>query len=160
VSALNASWDILKQESEMQGENKRPEHKTPQMHMNDHEEKFRSALGDMQAIQANDPLKRLISSALGPITAAREKIRELLDRAGVAHQAPGAKKITSKLDAVADKADEAYRHLLAHTSESEGGGFDRNLDNDVPTNSAGQGGPLGYAMEDMKNNSSMPENVF
>ena len=96
----------------MEGENKRPEHKTPQMHMNDHEEKFRSALGDMQAIQANDPLKRLISSALGPITAAREKIRELLDRAGVAHQAPGAKKITSKLDAVADKADEAYRHAV------------------------------------------------
>ena len=159
MSALNASWDILKQEGQMQGENKRPEHKTPEMHMNEHEDKFRSALGDMQAIQANDPLKRLISSALGPITAAREKIRELLDRAGVAHQAPGAKKITSKLDKVADSADDAYRHLLAHTNESDGGGFDRNAAMDVPTNTSGQGGPLEYAMEDMRNNSA-PENPF
>jgi hypothetical protein len=161
VVALNTSWDILKQEDQTQGENKRPEHKTPEMHMNEHEDKFRSALGDMQAIQANDPLKRLISSSLGPITAAREKIRELLDRAGVAHQAPGAKKITGKLDKVADAADEAYRHLLAHTNESEGGGFDRNaLDTGVPTNTTGQGGPLEYAMADMKNNSSAPENPF
>ena len=109
----------------MQGENKRPEHKTPEMHMNEHEEKFRSALGDMQAIQANDPLKRLISSALG----------------------------------VADSADDAYRHLLAHTNESDGGGFDRNAAMDVPTNTSGQGGPLEYAMEDMRNNSA-PENPF
>ena len=144
----------------MQGENKRPEHKTPQMHINEHEDKFRSELGQMQAIQANDPLKRFISSALDPITQAREKLRQLLDLAGVAHAAPGAKKITSKVSKVVESADDAYRTLLAHTSESEGGGFDRIMDNDVPTNTSGQGGPLGYAMEDMKNNSSMPENAF
>lgn len=160
MSALETSWDILKQESEMQGENKRPEHKTPQMHINEHEEKFRNELGQMQAIQSNDPLKRFISSALDPITQAREELRRLLDLAGIAHAAPGAKKITSKVSKVAEAADDAYRTLLAHTSESEGGGFDRNMNNDVPTNTTGQGGPLGYAMEDMKNNSSMPENVF
>lgn len=141
----------------------RPEYKTPEMHMNEHEDKFRQALGDMNAIQANDPLKLLIHSALDPITEAREKIRQILDTAGVAHAAPGAKKITSKLDKVADAADEAYRHLLAHTSDSEGGGFDRQSVNNVPTNSSGQGGPLEYAMEDMKNansSSNLPEKPF
>jgi len=145
VAALDSSWRVVK-EAATKGQ-VRPEHKTEEMAVNDHEQKFRDSMMDAAATQANTPLKNLIEQSLPSVDSHRKNLRVLLDNAGVAHAAPNAKKVTGPLEKVLEALDRTYRELNSHTKSSMGPGFEGTGD---PLNLDSTGGALGYSMDALR----------
>ena len=145
MAALDSSWLVMK-EAAAKGQ-VRPEHKTEEMAVNEHEQKFRDSMMDAAATQANTPLKNLIEQTIPNVDSHRKNLRVILDNAGVAHAAPNAKKVTGPLDKVLDALDDAFRNLNAHTESSMGPGFKGTGD---PLNLDSTGGALGYSMDALR----------
>ena len=149
VAALDSSWRVVK-EAAAKGQ-VRPEHKTEEMAVNDHEEKFRDSMMDAAATQANTPLKNLIEQSLPSVDSHRKNLRVLLDNAGVAHAAPNAKKVTGPLEKVLQALDTTYRELNSHTESSMGPGFKgKGESSGDPLNLDSTGGALGYSMDALR----------
>lgn len=148
MAALDSSWDILKAAEAQQKE--RPEHKTPDMAVNEHEEKFRTAMMDNAATQGNTPLKNLIEQSLPIVNEARKRIADLLDNAGVAHAAPNAGKVVKPLAAAQKKLNEGFWELNAHTASSMGDGFETGESSGDALNLTSGGQPLGYSIDALR----------